>query len=298
MKKKIGIDKILFNTISYCLIGFYSILCLIPFVMVVSSSFTSQNYIYNHGYSLIPMEFSLEGYTAAFKNPITILRAYGVTLFVTCIGTFFGVVLMAMTGYVLQRKDFKWRNIFSFYIFFTSLFSGGLVPWYILCVKYLNMNNKISSLIIPYLFSVFYIILFKSFMRGIPDALTESAKIDGANDFTIFLRIILPVAKPAVATVALFVALGYWNDWYLSMIFIKNEKLWSLQYFLYSIVSNAEAMRNFVMSRGNATSVNYVLPTESLKMAMTVIVTGPILILYPFVQKYFVKGITVGSVKG
>ena len=203
-----------------------------------------------------------------------------------------------MTAYVLQRKDFMWRNKFSFYFYFTTLFNGGLVPWYILMVKYLGLKDTYLALLIPPMLSVFNIILMKSYIGGIPQALTESAKIDGAGDFTIFVKIILPLIKPALATVGLLIALGYWNDWYNSMLFINNENLYSLQYYLYKIVNNIEAYKTILAQNTSSVSGAIEMPSESLKMALTVIVTGPIILVYPFIQKYFVSGVTIGAVKG
>ncbi len=291
-------DVKIFNIIAYIAVGFVTLWCLIPFVIVVSGSFTSEEYILKYGFSLFPKDFSIEAYKVALQNPMAVLRAYGVTISLTVIGTFLGLFITSMTSYVLTRKDFEWRNKFAFYFYFTTLFNGGLVPWYILMVKYLHLKDSYLALLLPPLLNVFNILVMKSYMSGIPDAITESAKIDGAGDFTIFIKLILPLAKPALATVGLFIALGYWNDWYDSMLFIQNENLYSLQYFLYKIVNNIEAYKNIVSQTGGSISVNISLPSESLKMALTVIVTGPIVLLYPFIQKYFVKGITIGAVKG
>ncbi|WP_026487438.1 carbohydrate ABC transporter permease [Caldanaerobius polysaccharolyticus] len=297
-KGKIPLDVKIFNIIAYIAVGFVTLWCLIPFVIVVSGSFTSEEYILKYGFSLFPKDFSIEAYKVALQNPMAVLRAYGVTISLTVIGTFLGLFITSMTSYVLTRKDFEWRNKFAFYFYFTTLFNGGLVPWYILMVKYLHLKDSYLALLLPPLLNVFNILVMKSYMSGIPDAITESAKIDGAGDFTIFIKLILPLAKPALATVGLFIALGYWNDWYDSMLFIQNENLYSLQYFLYKIVNNIEAYKNIVSQTGGSISVNISLPSESLKMALTVIVTGPIVLLYPFIQKYFVKGITIGAVKG
>lgn len=292
-------DIKLFNIVSYTVITIVSLVCLIPFLLVVVGSFTDEKEIIMNGYSLFPSKLSLAAYSTALKEPIAILRAYGVTISLTVIGTTLGLFIVAMTGYVLQRPDFKWRNKFSFFFYFTTLFSGGLVPWYILMVKYLHLKDTYLSLLLPPLLSVFNIIIMKSYITGIPQALTESAKIDGAGDFQIFIKIIMPLVKPALATVGLFIALGYWNDWYNSMLFINNEKLFSLQYYLYRIVNNVEAYKNIIAQTGGSSIGSTIgMPTESLKMALTVIVTGPIILLYPFVQKYFVSGITVGAVKG
>ena len=298
MKKSKDIK--VFNILSYTLIALVAIICLIPFLMVVVGSFTAEKEIIANGFSFFPKELSLEAYKTALKEPMAILRAYGVTASLTVIGTAIGLFIVAMTAYVLQRKDFKWRNKVSFFFYFTTLFSGGLVPWYILMVKYLGLKDSYLSLLLPPLLSVSNIIIMKSYMSGIPQALTESAKIDGAGDFTIFMKVILPLVKPALATIGMFIALGYWNDWYNSMLFINNENLYSLQYYLYKIVNNIEAYKTILAQAGGGTSLGSTInmPSESLKMALTIIVTGPIILVYPFIQKYFVSGVTIGAVKG
>lgn len=284
MKKSKDIK--VFNILSYTLIALVAIICLIPFLMVVVGSFTAEKEIIANGFSFFPKELSLEAYKTALKEPMAILRAYGVTASLTVIGTAIGLFIVAMTAYVLQRKDFKWRNKVSFFFYFTTLFSGGLVPWYILMVKYLGLKDSYLSLLLPPLLSVFNIIIMKSYMSGIPQALTESAKIDGAGDFTIFMKVILPLVKPALATIGMFIALGYWNDWYNSMLFINNENLYSLQYYLYKIVNNIEAYKTILAQAGGGTSLGSTInmPSESLKMALTIIVTGPIILVYPFIQ--------------
>ena len=298
MKKSKDIK--VFNILSYTLIALVAIICLIPFLMVVVGSFTAEKEIIANGFSFFPKELSLEAYKTALKEPMAIFRAYGVTASLTVIGTAIGLFIVAMTAYVLQRKDFKWRNKVSFFFYFTTLFSGGLVPWYILMVKYLGLKDSYLSLLLPPLLSVFNIIIMKSYMSGIPQALTESAKIDGAGDFTIFMKVILPLVKPALATIGLLVGVGYWNDWYNSMLFINNENLYSLQYYLYKIVNNIEAYKTILAQAGGGTSLGSTInmPSESLKMALTIIVTGPIILVYPFIQKYFVSGVTIGAVKG
>ena len=298
MKKSKDIKA--FNIISYTVISIVALVCLIPFLMVIIGSFTAESEIVANGFSFFPKELSIEAYKTALKEPIAILKAYGVTASLTVIGTAIGLFIVAMTAYVLQRKDFKWRNKVSFFFYFTTLFSGGLVPWYILMVKYLGLKDSYLSLLLPPMLSVFNIIIMKSYMGGIPQALTESAKIDGAGDFTKFVKIILPLAKPALATIGMMIALGYWNDWYNSMLFINNENLYSLQYYLYKIVNNIEAYKTILAQAGVGTSLGSTInmPSESLKMALTIIVTGPIILVYPFIQKYFVSGVTIGAVKG
>lgn len=291
-----GKDVLLLQIIGYIVITVLAVFCFVPFLLVVSSSFSEEQSIIEEGFKLIPTAFSTEAYSVLFKYPEQMLRAYGVTIAVTAIGTVVGLFLTAMTAYVLQRKDFKWRNQFSFFFFFTTLFSGGLVPWYLMIIKYLHLKDTLLVLILPMLLNVFYIIVMKSFMSSIPEAITESAKIDGAGDFRIFMQLILPLAKPALATIGLFIALGYWNDWYNALLFISNENLMPLQYYLYKMLGNMEGMRKAMMQSGAV--VNVSLPTESLKMAMTLVATGPILLAYPFIQRYFVQGLTIGSVKG
>jgi putative aldouronate transport system permease protein len=289
-------DKFIFNLVGYPIILIIAILCVIPLELVVASSFASADSINTIGYSFIPKSFSLASYAAIFRTPSDLINAYGVTMFSTVVGTIGGLYLTAMTAYVLWRKDFAWRNQFSFFFYFTVLFSGGLVPWYILCVHYLKFKDiPMVAIILPALFSVFNIIIMRNFMKSIPDAIIESAKIDGAGDFLIFNRLVLPLAKPALASIGLFIALSYWNDWYMSLMFVSDIHNVQLQYYLYKIISSVEALNRLGIGQHISLSD---LPTEGMKMAMTVIVIGPIVLLYPFLQKYFVKGLTIGSVKG
>lgn len=286
----------IFNFTGYTFISILSVLSVIPFIMIISSSVTAERSILRYGYSLIPREFSGQAYAKIFGFPDDVFKAYGITIYNTVTGTVLGLFLTAMTAYVLSRKHFAWRNKFSFFFYFTTLFSGGIVPWYILCVRFLHFKDMpLIAQVVPYLFSVFNIIIVKSFMQAIPDAITESAKIDGAGDFRIFIQLIFPLSKPVLASIALFIAIGYWNDWYLSFMFVQKSSYFSLQFYLYKILSAAEAL-----NRIQSLSGNYVgeMPKENVKMAMAVIATGPIILLYPFLQKYFVKGLTIGAVKG
>ena len=294
-KKTVSRDVLVFKAVGYPLIFLFAAVCLIPFLVVIGSSFTSESYIIRNGYSILPKEWSMESYATIFRSPMAIIRAYGVTIFVPTTGTILSVFLNTMAGYVLQRKDFEWRNKLSFYYFFTTLFSGGLMPWYIMCVKYLHLKDSIWAMILPGIVSVWNILLVKGFMAGIPFEMTESAKIDGAGDFTIFLKLIWPLSKPVIATIGLFTALTYWNDWYNSMLFINSDHLYSLQYQLYKLLNDAKVLRQLASEAGIVVDT---VPIESMKMALTVVVTGPIVLLYPFVQRYFIKGLTLGAVKG
>ncbi len=289
-------DRKIFSAIGYVSLTFMALLCLLPFLLVVSSSMTNEETIVIKGYQFIPIDISFEAFNILFKYPDQMINAYLVTIGVTAAGTFLGLFLTSMTSYALSRKDFKWRNKFSFFFFFTTLFSGGLVPWYLLIVNYLHMKDTALALILPMVLNVFYIIVMKSFLSGIPEAIVESAKIDGAGDFRIYLKLILPLSKPALATIGLFLALAYWNDWYNALLFVSDEKLMPLQYYLYKMLGNMDGMRKAMMGAGAV--VTTAIPSESLKMAMTVVATGPILLAYPLVQRYFVQGLTIGAVKG
>jgi putative aldouronate transport system permease protein len=293
--KRMSKDTLAVNLLGYVLIGLFALICIIPFYLIILASFTSEASLIRNGYPVIPTDFSIQSYLLCLKNPVSILKAYGTTIGVTAVGTMASVFLAAMTGYVLSRKDFPWRNKFSFFFFFTTLFNGGLVPWYMLCVRYLHFKNSYLGILLPLMFSVWNMIIAKSFMNGIPSAISESAKIDGANDFVIFIRLILPLSKPLLATLSLFSALAFWNDWYNCMLYITNDYMFTLQYYLQRILGSAEAMRIVAEKSGIALPS---VPLESMKMAMTVIATGPIVLLYPFVQRYFVKGLTIGAVKG
>lgn len=286
-----------FDLLAYAFLTFFSICCLLPFLFIVSCAFSAERSILEQGFSLIPHEFSMDAFRSVFAVPENILRAYGVTVFITTVGTAVSLFLSTMAAYVLQKKSFKYRNVFSFYFYFTTLFSGGIVPWYILMVRYLKMKNNLAALIIPILFNVFYLIIIRSFISNtIPDSITESAQIDGTGEFQIFVQLVLPLSKPILATIGLFTALNYWNDWFNAMMFIDKQHLIPLQYYLYKMLSQITMLRMLISKVPELASVNP--PEESFKMAMTLVTIGPILLLYPFVQKYFVSGIMIGAVKG
>ncbi|MUG86301.1 ABC transporter permease subunit [Paenibacillus timonensis] len=287
---------IIVKIVGYLFIGFFSVCCLLPFLLVLGTSFTSESAIKRFGFNFWPREFSAFSYKIVFENPDLIVGSYLVTIGITVCGTALGLFLVAMTGYALQRPDFAYRNRISFFIYFTTLFTGGLVPFYLLVTQYLSLKDNYLAVLLPGMLSPFLIIMMKSFVRSIPHAITESAKIDGAGDFTIFIRLILPMTTPALATIGLFIALGYWNEWYNSMLFLSPDmKYRPLQLFLYNVITSADFIRN------SAAASNVELrdvPLESMKMATAIVATGPVILFYPFVQRYFIKGITVGAVKG
>lgn len=300
-KVKTGKDAVLLHLIAYIYCSVIALVCLIPFVMVVSGSFSSEAAVSANGFSVLPQDFSLEAYKTVFKEPMVVVYAYATTIGLTLTGTAVGLLIQVMTAYVITRKDFEWRNAFSFFFYFTTLFSGGLVPTFILYTQTLKLKDSYLALLLPLLFSVYNLLIMKSYMSAIPDSLVDAARVDGCNEVRTLFQVILPLLKPALATVGLLIALAYWNDWYNAMLYIKSDKKYPLQYFLYNMVNNIEAYKRLIAS-GVSVSAEMIssmsLPTQTLKMALTVVVTGPIVLAYPFVQKYFVQGIAIGAVKG
>ena len=294
-KIKLTSSRIVFNIISYVFITLLAALCVLPFVMLISGSFSSEQAIRVNGYSILPQEFTTEAYGVIFKSPEKVLRAYGVTIFITAVGTILGLFLLTMTAYVISRQDFKYRNKISFFFYFTTLFNGGMISTYIFYIQYLHLKDNFLALILPGIMNVFYLLIMRSFVNTVPTALIESAKIDGAGEFRIFVQIVLPLLKSGLATIGLFMALGYWNDWYNAMLYMNTETKFPLQYMLYNMLQKQQALAAIASQVGIKVEN---LPSNSLKLAMAVVATGPIILFYPFVQKYFVKGITIGSVKG
>lgn len=284
-----------FNILGYTFVTFVALLCLLPFIFMISGSFSDENLIRLYGYSVLPRGFTMEAYKTIFRFPEKIIRAYGVSIFITVVGTALGLTVLTMAAYVLSRRDFKYRNGFSFFFYFTTLFNGGMISTYIFYIQYLHLKDSIWALILPGMLSVFNLLIMRSFISSIPMSLIESAKLDGAGELTIFVKIILPLSKAGLATIGLFMALHYWNDWYNAMLYINDANKYPLQYMLYDLLNQAQSLARIAAQSGIQVEN---LPTNTIKLAMAVVATGPILLLYPFVQKYFVKGITVGSVKG
>jgi ABC-type glycerol-3-phosphate transport system permease component len=295
-KIKLDISDRIVRGFAYIFISLFAIICMVPFLLMISTSFSTESEITKTGFALIPKGFTTKAYDLLLRNSEQLLGAYTVTIVMTLGGTLLGLFIISMTGYALQRKDFPFRNGISFYIYFTTLFQGGLVPYYILVTKYMGLKDNYLAVFLPLLMTPWLIILMKNFIKSIPYEITESGKIDGAGDIKIFVKLILPMLKPALATIGLFLALNYWNEWYQSMLFLSAKvEFRPLQYHLYKVVNEVQSLRNSVAAQ--VTQVTS-LPLETLKMATAVVATGPIIFLYPFVQKYFISGITVGAVKG
>ncbi|WP_435169710.1 carbohydrate ABC transporter permease [Paenibacillus glycanilyticus] len=278
-------------------ISLFSLSCLFPFIMVISGSLSTEKDIMDFGYTVWPHHITLDSYKILLLGSNRIIDAYGISILVTVAGTILSVFVTSMGAYVMARRSFKYRNILSVYVIITMLFNGGLVPWYIICVHYLNLKDTLWALILPMLANAFNMFLIRNFMNSIPEEINESAKMDGAGEFKIFYRLIMPLSLPVLATVGLFVALSYWNDWFLGLMFVDKQELQPLQLLLRTLVSNVE----FLKSSSNASAMQRIsaqIPSESIKMALTVVTIGPIVFLYPFLQRYFVKGLMVGAVKG
>ncbi|WP_236286504.1 carbohydrate ABC transporter permease [Paenibacillus allorhizoplanae] len=280
--------------------AFFAVICvlmIIPFVLVIAVSLSSENSLIQFGYRFIPKELSLEAYRIVFKSPDIWLRSYGVTIGITIIGTVLSLLLTTLTAYPMSRRDFRYHRPLTFYIFFTLLFNGGTIPFYILMTQYLHLKNSILALIIPLLMNPFNIIIMKSFLDKISMEIIESAKIDGSSELRIFYRIIMPLSTPALATLGLFISFAYWNDWFNALLFIDDNKYVPLQLLLVRILSQIEFLANSPLAEAASKLQFANFPTLSVRMAMALVAGGPMMIMFPFFQKYFVKGITVGSLK-
>ena len=280
------------------LILFFTILCalvIFPFWLLLSASFSSSESIATNGYQLFPKPFDTSAYKFVFSNPTSILRAYGLTFSFSICSMFLSVLLMSMIAYPLARSGLRGKKAINFFLYFTMLFNGGLVPTYILMAKVLHLNDTFWIYVLRGLISPWYVFMIRTFFKGIPEEIIESATIDGASEYRIFATMILPLSKPVLATVALFTFLGKWNDWQTSLIYITKPELYSLQYLLQKIMEDIKIVRE---NQNLGMDIMQDIPTETVRMAFAVVVAGPALVVFPFFQKYFVKGLTVGSVKG
>ena len=274
------------------------VICIYPVLMALGASFTSEASLIKDGYRVIPKVFSLDSYKYVFGTSNAILRAYAVTILVTAASVVLGVLVSAMYAYVISRKDFEYRTVFSFISFFTMLFSGGLVASYLVNTKILNLSNTIWALILPGTIGAWNIIVLKSFFQGsVPYEIIESGKLDGADEFKIFFKLVMPISLPGIATIALFIMIAKWNDWLTPMLYITNNKLYTLSFLLQNMMNNIQEMMNNAAESG-VTSQMENLPTEGARMALCMVAVAPMLVAYPFFQKYFIQGMTVGSVKG
>lgn len=279
-------------TVNSVVLALLALACLLPMLLVFFVSISSELSVAKNGYTFFPSAFSLDAYKVLLRGHSTIWHSYLISIIVTAVGTALAVVITGCAAYTLANKQVKYRNGLALFFFVTMVFNAGIVPWYMVC-RMLGLSNNIFSLIIPsLLFSPFNMFLTRNFMRGIPDSLMESAKLDGANDATIALRIYFPLCTPVLATIALFYGIGYWNDWFNSVMLVTDSKFYTLQYFLYQLQSQLSMMAR--ISVGVPVTAP---PSDTFKMATAIVTIGPILLLYPYLQKYFVKGLVIGGVK-
>ncbi len=274
--------------------------CIIPVVLVVAISFSAEESIQEYGYHFIPKIFSLEGYTFLVSQSKMIVRALGVSLLVTIAGTVLGVILTTLMGYVLSRPGYKLNGFLTMVVFIPMVFNGGLVSTYFVNSQLLGLKNTLWALILPLCVSSFNVVICRTFFKStVPESLIESAKMDGASQFTIFSRIVMPISLPVLATIGLFLCFSYWNDWYQSMLYIEDSKLYSLQALLNAILTNIQMLAKNAATMGlGAAEMLAKMPQEAARMAIVVIIVAPIACAYPFFQKYFISGLTVGAVKG
>lgn len=277
-------------------VGLFALVCLYPLLLTVTVSLTPEDLIASDGYRLFPKRMTLDTYTYIFAHSGNrILLSYGVTILVTVAGTLGSMVVTCMIAFAISLKELRYRNVIAFICNFTSIFSAGLVPWYVVCVNWYGLRDHILALILPALFSVWSMFLMRTYFHAISPSLYDAAKIDGAGYWTIFWRVAMPLSTTALLTVGMMYALNYWNDWWHALMFISDRNLYPLQYYLYSIVSNVNAISSGRVPAGAAASIR--LPSETVKMAVTIITIGPIIFLYPFIQRYFIQGIMTGAVK-
>ena len=286
------------DTILNIVFFLWALACVLPLILVVIVSFSSEQSIFQNGYSFFPSEWSLDAYRFFFRLGDQLVRSYGITIFVTVAGTLFSLSITAMFAYVLSRKDYAYNRLFTLLMLFTMLFNGGIVATYMVNTQLLGLGDSVWALILPMSLNAFYVIILRTFYKSIPMEIIEAARIDGAGEFKTFFSIVLPLSKPGLATIGMFTTIAYWNDWFLGMLYIIDQKKYPVQTLLWSMQNCPEFMK-----QSSANALEYderaaSAPTDSGRMALTVLVVLPILLAYPFFQKYFVKGLTVGGVKG
>lgn len=276
-----------------------SILFIVPIILILSISFTEESALLRNGYRLIPIEWTVAAYKVILLEPALLLKSYVVTIGRTVVGTVVGLLFTTLIAYTISRRDFLYRRQITFFIFFTMLFHGGLVPTYILITRYLHLKDNFLVMILPVLLNPFLVMVMKGFLGKIPLETIESAKIDGASEWRIFYRIVIPLSAPALSTVGLITAFYHWNDWWLPLLYIDQQNLVPLQLMLYRMMGSIDFLRNNLHLMGaGASKVDLAsLPNLSMRMAMVVLAAGPMMFIFPFFQKHFVTGLTVGSLK-
>lgn len=291
-------NKIYTNLIIHTLLIILALCFIIPFIYVVSVSLSNEDELIKHGYKLIPAYIDTAAYRYVFKNPQKIIWAYRTTITESVASTVLSIIVMSLLAYPLSRKNYKLRKPVSLYVYFTTLFSGGLVPTYILNTQYLHLGNSMLVYILPVLVNAFNVIIIRTSFQSLPESLIESAKIDGCSEFRTLFKIVLPLSKPVIATIGLMTLLGRWNEWNATLLYIRDEQLYTLQYLLQRILREADYINKMASESVSAIDMGKSVPSESMRFAMCVIAAGPMMLIFPFFQKYFAKGLTVGAVKG
>ena len=299
MKRKLNSEKI-FRSFAFVVLLILAIVCILPIILIIVASFTDETTLLANGYRFFPQKYGLEAYVYLLKQSVMMLRAYKISILVTVIGTLASLVLSTTFAYPLSRKDFKYRNIFSFLVFFTMLFSGGIVPSYMMWTKFFHIKDTIWALIIPsYLMNAFNILLIRNYYsNNIPDALVEAARIDGASEFLTFRRVIVPLSVPVIATVGLFTGLAYWNDWINGLYYINDPGLYSIQNLLIRLMNNIQYLNSGAAAGIVSGGTTGALPSTSVRVAIAVVGVIPVVAAYPFLQKYLIRGTVIGAVKG
>ena len=289
------------QSVFHLVLAAFSLMCIIPFIFVIIIAFSSEESIRQIGYSFAPLSWSTQAFTYTFQLGNALWRSYFNSFLITAVGTLLSVSITVLYAYPLFRRDYRFRNFFNFLSFFTMIFGGGLVPTFVICKSVLGLSDNYAALIVPMLFSPFNVIIMRTFLQTtVPTELIEAATIDGSGEYSTLLRIVLPVVKPGIATIALLVSLAYWNEWFLSLLYLnKNMEIMPLQYLLMRMQRNADFLaKNSAMLGADASKAIAQLPSQSLKMALVVFIVVPIACAYPFFQRYVIAGLTIGSVKG
>lgn len=289
------------NLLLSLLLTALAIVIVLPVVLVISVSLSTTEDITRNGYQFIPAHISFTAYEILFQMGYTLFRSYLMTIFYTVAGTVLSLFVTTMFAFVLARQDYPYRQFLAFFAYFTTLFSGGMVPQYVLRVRYLHMDNTIWVFLLPGLVSAFNVIILRTFIRSnIPDSLFDSAKIDGASEWQVYSRIVMPLLKAGIATIALFNVVSRWNDWFTGTLYVQERNLKPVMTVLQNLQKQIDYIKNdpLIASSPDGIALAAQLPSESARMAITIMVSLPLLIAYPFFQKYFIKGMTIGSVKG
>ncbi|WP_256761774.1 carbohydrate ABC transporter permease [Cohnella sp. WQ 127256] len=289
------------NLIVNIMFWLYSALCIIPILLIIGVSFSDEKQILIHGYKFWPEKFSIEAYNFLLNDWQPVLKSYGISIFVTVVGTAVALFIMALFAYPISRRDFKHRNIFSFIMFFTILFNGGLVPYYLMYSQILDLRNTMFVLMMPMFVQGFFVLVMRAFFtNSIPTEVLESAKIDGAGELKTFFGIVIPLSLPVIASVGLLCTLGYWNDWFLSLLFITDNETISIQFRMYEALLDIQYLsaNSAAYSAILQSNPGFTMPSETARMAMAIVGVGPIIFAYPFFQRFFIQGLTVGAVKG